>query len=46
MRALLARPGLRAAVVMTAIGHGLMILVMNATPLAMELASLWGLLAR
>jgi len=34
--ALLARPGLRAAVVMTAIGHGLMILVMNATPLAME----------
>lgn len=33
---LLARPGLRAAVVMTAIGHGLMILVMNATPLAME----------
>lgn len=36
MRALLTRPGLRAAVVMTAIGHGLMILVMNATPLAME----------
>ena len=34
--ALLGRPGLRAAVVMTAIGHGLMILVMNATPLAME----------
>ena len=36
LRTLLARPGLRAAVVMTAIGHGLMILVMNATPLAME----------
>ncbi|MFT4241398.1 MAG: MFS transporter [Acidovorax sp.] len=35
-RTMLARPGLRAAVVMTAIGHGLMILVMNATPLAME----------
>ena len=37
---LLARPGLRAAVVMTAIGHGLMILVMNATPLAMEVCGL------
>lgn len=36
LAALLARPGLRAAVVMTAIGHGLMILVMNATPLAMQ----------
>lgn len=39
-RGLLARPGLRAAVVMTAIGHGLMILVMNATPLAMEVCGL------
>ncbi|MDP9902553.1 MFS transporter [Variovorax ginsengisoli] len=36
MRQLLARPALRAAVVMTATGHGLMILVMNATPLAMD----------
>lgn len=36
LRALLARPALRAAVLMTAIGHGLMILVMNATPLAMD----------
>ncbi|WP_295538025.1 MFS transporter [uncultured Pseudacidovorax sp.] len=34
-RTLLARPTLRAAIVMTAVGHGLMILVMNATPLAM-----------
>ncbi len=37
MRALLARPALRAAVATTAIGHGVMILVMNATPLAMDL---------
>ncbi|WP_415267893.1 MFS transporter [Acidovorax sacchari] len=36
LRLLLARPALRAAVLMTAIGHGLMILVMNATPLAMD----------
>lgn len=36
MRVLLARPALRAAVTMTAIGVGLMILVMNATPLAMD----------
>ncbi len=36
MGRLLARPALRAAVSMTAIGHGLMILVMNATPLAMD----------
>ena len=36
LRLLMARPGLRAAVLMTAIGHGLMILVMNATPLAMD----------
>lgn len=34
-RMLLARPALRAAIVMTGVGHGLMILVMNATPLAM-----------
>jgi MFS family permease len=36
MRLLLARPPLRAAITMTAIGHGLMVLVMNATPLAMD----------
>lgn len=36
MGRLLARPALRSAVSMTAIGHGLMILVMNATPLAMD----------
>lgn len=40
MRVLLARPPLRAAVTMTAIGHGLMILAMNATPLAMEFCGL------
>lgn len=36
MRSLLARPVIRAAIATTAIGHGLMILVMNATPLAMS----------
>ena len=36
MRELLARPVVRAAVATTAIGHGLMVLVMNATPLAMS----------
>jgi hypothetical protein len=35
-QALLARPTIRAAVLTTAAGHGLMILVMNATPLAMH----------
>ena len=35
-RELLARPTVRAAVLTTAAGHGLMILVMNATPLAMH----------
>lgn len=35
-QALLARPVVRAAVMTTAAGHGLMILVMNATPLAMH----------
>jgi len=35
-RGLLARPALRAAVIMTAIGQGLMVLAMNATPLAMD----------
>lgn len=35
-QALLARPVVRAAVLTTATGHGLMILVMNATPLAMH----------
>lgn len=35
-RELLARPAVRAAVLTTAAGHGLMILVMNATPLAMH----------
>lgn len=37
VRQLLARPTVRAAMATTAIGHGLMILVMNATPLAMNL---------
>lgn len=36
MRKLLVRPQIRAAIATTAIGHGLMILVMNATPLAMS----------
>jgi MFS family permease len=36
MRELLSRPLVRAAIATTAIGHGLMILVMNATPLAMS----------
>ena len=36
MRELLGRPVVRAAIATTAIGHGLMILVMNATPLAMS----------
>ncbi|MHA6493009.1 MFS transporter [Pseudomonas borbori] len=36
MRELLGRPAIRAAIATTAIGHGLMILVMNATPLAMQ----------
>ncbi|MEP6722104.1 MAG: MFS transporter [Variovorax sp.] len=40
LRTLLARPGLRAAVAMTAIGHGSMILAMNATPLAMDVCGL------
>lgn len=35
-RELLARPTVRAAVLTTAAGHGLMVLVMNATPLAMH----------
>lgn len=40
MRSLLARPVVRAAMATTAIGHGLMILVMNATPLAMSFCGL------
>ena len=40
MRSLLARPVIRAAIATTAIGHGLMILVMNATPLAMSFCGL------
>ncbi|WPC07154.1 MFS transporter [Pseudomonas benzenivorans] len=40
MRSLLARPTVRAAMATTAIGHGLMILVMNATPLAMSFCGL------
>jgi MFS family permease len=40
MRELLARPVVRAAMATTAIGHGLMILVMNATPLAMSFCGL------
>ena len=39
-RALLGRPIIRAALLTTAIGHGLMFLVMNATPLAMSLCGL------
>ncbi|CAN7603168.1 MFS transporter [Aquipseudomonas alcaligenes] len=39
-RALLQRPLVRAAIATTAIGHGLMILVMNATPLAMTFCGL------
>jgi hypothetical protein len=35
-RTLWQRPGIRTALVVTACGHGLMILVMNATPLAMH----------
>ncbi|MDA8485343.1 MFS transporter [Pseudomonas resinovorans] len=35
-RSLLSRPQVRAALATTAIGHGLMVLVMNATPLAMS----------
>lgn len=38
--ALFRRPALRAAVCMTAIGHGLMVLAMNATPLAMDMCGL------
>ena len=40
MRGLLARPVVRAAIATTAVGHGLMILVMNATPLAMSFCGL------
>jgi MFS family permease len=40
MATLLRRPLLRAAIATTAIGHGLMILVMNATPLAMQFCGL------
>lgn len=40
LRELLSRPLIRAALATTAIGHGLMILVMNATPLAMSLCGL------
>ncbi len=40
MRELLARPLVRAAIATTAIGHGLMIFVMNATPLAMSFCGL------
>lgn len=40
LRSLLARPVIRCALVVTAIGHGLMILVMNATPLAMSFCGL------
>ncbi|SDI23187.1 Predicted arabinose efflux permease, MFS family [Pseudomonas flavescens] len=39
-RELLARPAIRSALAITAIGHGLMILVMNATPLAMSFCGL------
>lgn len=40
MRALAARPRLRAALAVSAAGHGLMVLVMNATPLAMSACGL------
>ncbi|MBD9484280.1 MFS transporter [Pseudomonas sp. PDM14] len=40
LRDLLARPPIRAALATTAIGYGLMVLVMNATPLAMSLCGL------
>ncbi|WP_043307802.1 MFS transporter [Pseudomonas sp. ML96] len=40
LRTLLSRPVVRTAIATTAIGHGLMILVMNATPLAMSLCGL------
>lgn len=40
LAALLARPAVRGAMATTAIGHGLMILVMNATPLAMNACGL------
>ncbi|MBA1274155.1 MFS transporter [Stutzerimonas azotifigens] len=39
-RTLLARPIVRTAILTTAVGHGLMILVMNATPLAMSFCGL------
>ncbi|MEK1904817.1 MAG: MFS transporter [Pseudomonas sp.] len=39
-RRLLGRPVVRAALATTAIGHGLMVLVMNATPLAMKFCGL------
>lgn len=39
-RSLLSRPQVRAALATTAIGHGLMLLVMNATPLAMNFCGL------
>lgn len=38
-RRLLSRPVVRAAMVTTAAGHGIMVLVMNATPLAMQFCS-------
>lgn len=40
LRGLIARPPIRAALTTTAIGYGLMVLVMNATPLAMSLCGL------
>jgi MFS family permease len=40
MRELLARPVVRSAMLITAIGNGLMVLVMNATPLAMSFCGL------
>jgi MFS family permease len=40
MTTLLRRPLFRAAIATTAVGHGLMILVMNATPLAMQFCGL------
>ncbi|MCW3148055.1 MFS transporter [Stutzerimonas stutzeri] len=40
VRSLLTRPVVRTAIITTAVGHGLMILVMNAAPLAMSFCGL------
>jgi MFS family permease len=40
IRELLSRPQIRAAIATTAVGHGLMIMIMTATPLAMQFCGL------